>query len=255
MEQFELNGFYTLPQKRHFMEAIEKRVSCRHFEGPPSAPEWAALSYAASRCCLKGVRIVLGQCDDGFFKGALLEKSTFIGVTRFAALIADTREVHYKLKAGISGEAFVLLLTDNDIATCWVASSYKKKESPVLLKPEEELLCVIALGKPLLKNPPMQGKRKALTKIIKNEYISNWPKWALAAAEAVRVAPSHQNIQPWEMELSGETLSFYGRERQALEMGIALLHAEAAIGVPHVWESVNGERGLMARVTCTEAMV
>lgn len=250
---FQLNGFYTASQKRRFSGALLTRVSCRRYEGTLPTDKWSALCYAASRCTLKGVRIVLGGCDEGFFKAALLPQNSIAGATRFAALIADTRVEHHALLAGISGEAFVLTCQDNGIATCWVSQSYKKKECPIMLAPNEQLMCVIALGlqKPDGKEASPK-KRKPPERLVKEGRLFAYPPFARQAVEAVRLAPSHQNIQPWEMSFTGSTLFFYGQERHRLEMGIALLHAEAAITQKHVWRLAQGEKNLVATVQALE---
>lgn len=243
---FQLNGFFAPTQKRHLLAASEKRVSCRKFGGELSAAKWAAISYGAGRCCLEGVRFVLGACDEGFFKGALLQANAITGVTRFAALIADTTELDYMLKAGISGEAFVLLATDNDVATCWVTQSYKKKECPVMVKPEEQVIAIIALGNSV--QGALPKKRKAMERILKGASLSHLPDWAQQAALAVQNAPSYQNIQPWELSYKDDSLIFHGIERQKLEIGIAMLHAETAIEAPHCWLLAD-EKNVVAKVS------
>ncbi len=245
-ELFQLNGFYGASQKRRFVNAMEKRVSCRKFQGELSPAQWAAISYGAGRCCLKGIRMVLGACDEGFFKTTLMSQNSITGVTRFCALIADKRDKDYAVKAGISGEAFVLLATDNGIATCWSTQSYKKKECPIMTAPYEEVAAIIAVG--ISAQVPQQRKRKTVDRILKLSPISRLPDWAQQAVLAVQTAPSYQNIQPWELSFKEDTLFFHGIERQKLEIGVAMLHGEAAIQRPHQWETIEKERNLIAKV-------
>ena len=61
----------------------------------------------------------------------------------------------------------------------------------------------------------------------------SWPEWARAAAEAVRLAPSAVNRQPWRLTLVNERLVISrdnGQETpkvtKSLDCGIAMLHAE-----------------------------
>lgn len=248
-ERFELNGFYTAGQKKRFSSAMLTRFSCRKFTGPLSTTQWSALCYAAGRCCLKGVRMVLGACDEGFFKASLLPQNSIQGVRRFAALIADTRDPEHLIKTGISGEAFVLLAQDSGVQTCWVSQSYKKKECPVVTAPYEQVLCVIALG---LMDPEKESgtgrKKKPVERFARGGSVARWPDWAQKAAQAVRVAPSYQNLQPWDMAFEKEALLFFGIQRQKLEAGIALLHAEAALDARHEWTLGGPEKNLLARV-------
>ena len=227
------------------MEAMEKRVSCRKFGGELSTAQWAALSYAVGRCALKGIRFVLGACDEGFFKGALLQANAITGVTRFAALVADTTDKQYAVKAGISGEAFVLAATANGIATCFVTQSYKKKECPVMTAPNEEVIAIIALG--ISAQVASPKKRKAVERIYRGGAFSALPDWAQQAVLAVQMAPSYQNIQPWELSYKENALVFHGIERQRMEIGIAMLHAEAAMQRPHEW-LLSDEKNIVAKL-------
>lgn len=247
---FRLNGFYTEPQKKRFALAMDKRSACRAFSGSITPAQWADLSYSAQRCCLPSARIVLGMCDAGFFRAALLPQNAFTGVERFAALIADTREKHHALLAGISGEAFVLSAAAAGVGTCWVSQSYKKKDSPVRLTASEALLCVIALGPPAADAgiSVLSRKRKPVERLVRGGSVAGWPDWALQAVHAVRLAPSHQNAQPWELSRAGDTLFFYGADKQSLENGIAILHAEAVIPARHEW-TLGADRNIIAKVT------
>ncbi|MCL2866591.1 MAG: hypothetical protein FWF47_02390 [Clostridia bacterium] len=250
-EYLPVNGFYTDAQKRRFRETAPKRRSCRRFSGPPSIAQWSALCYAAQRCCIKGVRMVLGMCDPSFFRHSTLQPSIFTGVSRFAALIADTRCPNHTLLAGISGEAFVLTAADNGIGTCWVTHSYRQKDCPVTLEPYEKLLCVIALGcadrEEEARAEPR--KRRPIERFARNGSVTGWPEWALQIARAVREAPSYANGQPWQLSWAGNSLFFYGTDRYILENGIAVLHAEAALDTRHEWTAGGNERSLITRVT------
>ena len=251
IDRLPLNGFFTASQKRRFAAAAEERRSCRRFEGSLSISQWAALGYAAQRSCLPGVRIVLGMCDDSFFKVSLVEPNRFSGVKRFAGLVADMSDPFNVLLAGISGEAFVLAAADNGVSTCWVSQSYRKKESPITLASHEALLSVIALGCPAKPEKDIKINRvsKPVERCVRGGSIIKWPEWAKSIAMAVRLAPFHGSTQPWVLSHAGNTVFFYANDKYLLETGIAMLHAEAVIQRSHLWSLAGGEMNTQVKVT------
>ncbi len=227
-EKWRLNGFFTKTQLKRWQEQIPLRTSCRNFSAAPGVAQWTTLSYAAARLCLPGVRILLAACDESFFTPVLFGYGRIKGAVRFAAVVADTAVPRHLTHAGLSGEAFVLEAASCGVATCWVTGTYKKKESPVHLYPGEVLAAVIPLGvaaEP--KQEQVQRNRKPL-KWFLEDGGTDWPEFALAAARAVREAPSAVNRQPWKLRLSSQSLSFIGAPN-SLDTGIALLHMEAAL--------------------------
>ena len=227
-EKWRFNGFYTGSQLKRWREQIPKRVSCRHFSGVPNVSQWTTLSYAAARLCLPGVRILLAACDESFFTPVILNYGRIKGATRFAAIMADTAVKGHMTHAGISGEAFVLEAAACGVNTCWVAGTYRKKESPVHLYPGEVLAAVIPLG--LAAEPPKETVRR-LRKPLK-WYMEGggaaWPDEAQKAAAAVREAPSAMNRQPWKIRCGSQSISLMAAPN-SLDTGIALMHMEAAL--------------------------
>lgn len=77
---------------------------------------------------------------------------------------------------------------------------------------------------------------------------SSWPAWAREAAEAVRLAPSGKNRQPWRLRMDDDTLVLAlvtdGEYWTALiDCGIAALHAELGAlhaGVLGTWQRLAG---------------
>lgn len=247
-DKWRFNGFYNKAQLTRWHSAIQLRYACRAMAGAPTIPQWTALSFIAGRCCLPGVRLVLGECDPSFFTASLLPVARITGVRRFCAVIANNAVPMSHLHAGISGEAFVLEATANQVATLWVGGTFRKKECPVSLNPDESLHCIIALGLP--NGPltqPVSRKRKPLDKIC-SPSPDGWPPWALDAAQAVRAAPSSMNSQPWQLQYGGNSLGLYGPERQLVDLGIALMHMETALTAPHVWLPGQDKKEAVARV-------
>ncbi len=252
-EKWRFNGFYTGAQLKRWREQISKRVSCRNFSGVPTVSQWTTLSYAAARLCLPGVRILLAACDESFFTPVILNYGRIKGATRFAAVIADTAVQRYMTNAGISGEAFVLEAAACGVATCWVAGTYRKKESPVHLYPGEVLAAVIPIGiAAQTPEEPVRRIRKPFKWYMEGGG-EGWPEEALKAAAAVREAPSAMNRQPWKLRCGSQSISLMAAP-DSLDTGIALLHMEAALcDTRRQWVPDEGGRLPAARVLISES--
>jgi len=231
--------------KKRLLAAIERRVSCRSFAGGPSVAEWAALSYAAGRYSLPGARVVLAMAEESLFSGTLLGMGRITGCRAVAAVVASLGEPHSRLHSGILGEALCLEAVAMGLGCCWVSGSYKKKQLQLSLAPDETLMALIALGVPAVENTPDTRKRKPLEKLCQGD-PALWPEEVRRAAEMVQLAPSAMNMQPWRMALEHDCLRLEAPDRSQLDVGIALIHAEAALKTPHAWHYTS--LGAEARV-------
>ena len=234
MRACEIDRFYSPAQCSRWYAAISARVSCRRFQDELTAEMLTALHYTAARVCLPGVRIVLAECEDSLF----VRVPVFGGISgakRCACIFVNKEQPHAMTLAGISGEAFVLEAQSQNVATCWVSGTYRRKLVPAEPEEGEKLAALIALGIPESETSGMKRKRKALTDICLTP-PAEWPHWAYQAAEAVRQAPSAVNLQPWRLNYGQQTLRLLGKRTDSLDMGIAMLHMEASVGsLPHAW--------------------
>ena len=245
MEKWPFNNFFSKAQLLRYRQNIPFRKSCRAFSAPPNLEQWNILSYAAGRVCLPGVRIVLAHCDESFFTSAFLGLGRITGATRFAAILADTAQPHALLHAGISGEAFVLEALDCAVSSCWVAETYRKKENPVSPKNSEVVVAVIALGtaaQPI--TAPIKRKRKLFSKAEKKA-STLWPLALTQAEEAIDAAPSAMNKKPWQLTYENNQFTLLSKE--ALDLGIALLHGESALySEPRLWLWPNKNQDILS---------
>ena len=234
MEECPLNGFYSPAQRERYRQAIPGRYSCRAYKAGPDADQLAALHYAAARVCLPGVRIEIVPCPDRLFLHVPLV-DPIRGASHAAYFIADMDACLPRALAGISGEAFVLEAAALGVDTCWVSGTYRRGAVDADLAENERVVAVTPLGV-AEKEPPTARKRKKLADICTTP-PEKWPLWAYQAAEAVRRAPSAVNMQPWSLSYTQHTLRLLGRRADSLDMGIAMLHMEAAVGdALHLWQ-------------------
>lgn len=158
------------------------------------------------------------------------------------------------LEAGYVGEQYVLRATSLGLSTCWVGGMFrfKKLMGRLSIGPLEKVAAVIAVGWPMSKADPMAYlvhlfvKRKSLEQIADKSLLQS-AGWLQDAAQAVRVAPSAINRQPWFLSgTQGKVVLSPTRQGgfTYMDLGIAMVHFELAaehaghIGKWHVEEEL-----------------
>lgn len=234
-------------------DAIAQRTSRRRFDGTPVRAD--AIEQISAACQLvsepqDGVRAVLvDKAPDGVFTGLVGNYGAIVGATAFIAFVGPADS---DVEIGYVGEAAILAATAAGIETCWIAGSFDRDAAGafVELAEGEQVRAVTPLG-----HAPEQVRggerllhafvrpRRRLDLEVIAPGVRQWPQWARAAAEAVRLAPSGVNRQPWRLRMDGEALvvscvaeSRYWTAR--MDCGIACLHAELGAmhaGVSGAW--------------------
>ena len=239
-----IEKLFTPAQRKRLYEAIPARYSCRNYLGAPAPADWASLSYAAGRYELPGAQLLLHNVDPDIFTGIVLGYGKITGCSTVAVLCASMGTPHSRIHAGVLGEAFCLEAAALGLGTCWVGGTYKRKQLDLPLQSDETVLAIIAVGV-LAKGSAEGRKRKPLDRLCHGNPQA-WPEEILCAAKAVQLAPSALNLQPWEMKLTGRQFFIDTPDRQQLDLGIALCHAELALSTPHRWRLGDGRREPLA---------
>lgn len=236
---------FSIPRhlKPDLYRAIPERCSCRAFGDELSLAEWGELSYALGRLERPGVRIALLRVPEGLFTGTLLGMGRVTGGRACAAVITEGSSREHILSAGFAGEQLVLTAHQMGLGSCWIGTGFRRRDLEDRLRPGECLQAVIVLGHPLSSVQP-QRRRKPLEKLCEND-PALWPEELRAMAEAVRLAPSDMNSQPWQMRLEKDRFTLRFPEKALLEAGIALCHAECAAIQPHQWHISIGREILV----------
>lgn len=151
---------------------------------------------------------------------------------------------------GYLGEGFILEATRLGLGTCWIAGSFDHAGAADLvdLTPGEQVVAVTPLGYPardqaggerLLRTMVKASARLSVEKLAPG-ILDGWPRWAVSAVQAARLAPSGANRQPWRFRLDGDSLVMGRAEKlywtAPIDFGIARLHVE--LGAQH--EGVSG---------------
>jgi len=181
---------------------------------------------------------------DDIFANAIGFYGNIKGAPSFLAFIGDTSDPNMQEKTGYTGEAAVLEATALGLGTCWVALTYnvKKVKSLIKLENHEQLICVSPVGyttdKWSFEEKAYSGfgsnhRRKPLPTMVSGLSKAQRPDWAMAAAEAARLAPSAMNRQPWGFHIEEKSITVFIKERgpefnvaRRLDCGIAMLHIE-----------------------------
>lgn len=192
------------------------------------------------------------------FQGFSASYGIIKGLNSCIALVSSTKIENYKIKTGYYGEMLVLEATHRNLGTCWIGGTYNKKECQkyVDIKDEEELICVIAVGR-VLEDKTMREKlisqmgksRKSFDEILLEKDVDKIADWVKEGIEFVIKAPSAVNKQPVGYSLlSNEIKAYKTSEKhgyQDIDLGISMLHFElGARSKNHEgkWSFIKGEK-------------
>ena len=244
---------------RRWLDAIPVRHARRSYSGDPVAPaDLDALGALAARWTpWSDARVVLvREAPQSMFAGIV---GAYGGISHAPSALAFIGAGEGRAEeVGYTGEALVLEATARGLDTCWVAGLFSAHQTAEIvgLRAGERVYAVAALGhardavtvkERLLFAAGRSKHRRPLAEIAPG--YEAWPGWAQAAVEAVRLAPSAMNRQPWRFALAGDRLVLQlagietPRTSKHLDGGIAMLHAEVGAmgtGVSGRWELLDG---------------
>ncbi len=201
------------------------------------------------------------------------------GAQDYIAAIVEGGEKNLE-QLGYVLEKFILYAASIELGTCWMGGTFKKSEFAklVALQEDEILPIVTPVGHSGVKKSVVESfmrfavgsnHRKPWKELFFNESFSNpleekGEKEYLHALEAVRLAPSASNKQPWRILKKGEVYHFYLKpnkgygegffEIQRIDMGIAMCHFEMMLqelGIKGIWrvekpqEEISGVENLV----------
>lgn len=271
---FEGEGRVITPERvERWLKAVPLRHSRRSYTGEPvpSGSLDALESLAASFRPWSRVRAVLvREAPASVFLGIVGSYGGISGAPSAIVLVGE-KDVPGE-RIGYVGEALVLEATALGLDTCWVGGFFSAAATRRLVSMEdgERVHAIIALGhaqqqvsrkERVLFGQGRAKHRRALEEIAGG--AEGWPTWVRQGLEAVRVAPSAMNRQPWRFSYDEGServpesivVSFDGPDApkisKRLDCGIAMLHFELGVmaeGVRGTWESLDSPQ--VARYEC-----
>lgn len=241
---------------KSWYDAIFLRHSQRRYSGEVPNDEVTA---RIERVCndfrpFPGARAVLVR-DSGkdVFKGAVGELFYKVKETPYyIAFIGDMKAPNVQAITGYLGEGVILEATALGLNTCWVGGFYRREpvKEQVNLKDGERVLGITPIGYSKKETDRVgvsskQYRRKNLEKLVLSGDVDD-KKWVRTALEAVRIAPSAANRQPWRFNISADTITVSSNSKREgirvsrkLDCGIAMLHLELGArveGIDGSWE-------------------
>ncbi|MFW9810338.1 MAG: nitroreductase family protein [Candidatus Thorarchaeota archaeon] len=249
-------------------EAIFLRHSHRKYSG--EVPNDKLIDRIERVCSdfkpFQGARAVLVK-DSGkdVFKGAVGE--FFYKVTEtpyYIVFIGDMGVLDVQAITGYLGEGIILEATALGLNTCWVGGFYRQEGimKHIDLRDDERILGITPVGYSKDENDRVgvsskPYRRKEVEKLILSGEIED-KNWVRSAVEAVRVAPSAGNRQPWRIEIQEDSISISTNSKRKdfrisrrLDCGIAMLHLELGAlsnNVPGHWEFLENPQVARYRI-------
>jgi hypothetical protein len=241
--------------------AVAERRSRRAFSGVRPTDEQLDLIEATAREFrpFADARVLLVRdVPDTFFTGLVGSYGKVSGARSALVFIADATSATGGEHCGYTGEGAVLEAGALGLTTCWLAGSFSRSTvtAAVALEPGEIVRAISPVGTPLTQPSATERRLFGATKPKRRRSLdeiapghAEWPRWAVAGAEAARIAPSAMNRQPWRfrMEDGSAVVSSASMPTPVasprLDCGIAMLHFELGArseGCDGAWEPLAG---------------
>lgn len=183
----------------------------------------------------KDLHIQLITDEPEAFDSAMAHYGKFTGVRSYIALVGKRRK-DLQEDLGWCGERIALKAQMLGLNTCWVALTFSRKKAPIDLRPDEKLVCVIALGYGATAGSA--HKSKPLESLC--HAYEPMPPWFRKGMEAALLAPTAMNQQKFRFTLTEPNLvkaQSTGGFYSGLDLGIVKYHFEVGAGKENfVWQ-------------------
>lgn len=233
------------------METIMKRISTRNFleeELDDKSQELVKHIISLENDSVFGHTFEVQLVDQRFMKKNKVKRIGTYGVItgKPSYLFAGVEDNYQSLvDYGFNLEKMVLDLTENNLQTCWLGGSFSRRTLFKLYKLSNELVipAVVAVGKKSEKKSFVQNlmgsnyhNRKSFKELfyLGEAFVPLEPQEAgqyFEPLEALRMAPSAMNGQPWRATVKGDKVHFYCDSTNMskvkyVDMGIGFSHFE-----------------------------
>ncbi len=244
-------------------ETMFRRKSCRAFNGEPLAAEHMAMlkgvGHSAPRLGERRVRFAFIEGvaqTEALLKGLVGSYGKTKGAS--ALMVGIVQSGPYAEESlGFTMEYLILEATRHNIGSCWMSGTFDRRRvaAELTLAQGEKIPVVAPIGYPaekpglsqsLLRTVAGSDRRKPLSEIV---FADQWGGSAdalltdrpelMKLAEAVQIAPSALNRQPWRLIVTPSRTSLWmANGAGGLDAGIAMAHwaiAAQEMSVPGSW--------------------
>lgn len=206
-------------------EAMQARHSVRSYQDKEIEPGIIeVLQNEIAKCNQEnGLSIQLIVNDPVVFKGLLPQVAGFRGASNYLALVGPIDNVSEE-ELGYYGQHLVVKAQQLGLNTCWVGATFNRKKCQAVVKENEMLTCVIAIGYGTTQGEP--HKTKPMTELCKVD--QEMPAWFARGMEAAMLAPTAMNKQNFLIELKDNQAHFSIKESKfsQIDLGIVRYHFE-----------------------------
>lgn len=181
-----------MENREEIMDIMRARHAVRSYQETPIEEAVVVRLQEEMEFCNKesGLHIQLVTQEPHAFGSFLTHYGLFSGVRNYMALVG-TDDAVMQEKAGYYGQRLVLDTQRLGLNSCWVAGTFSRKKTPVVILPGEALFCVIPVGYGKTAGKPHRSR--------KNTDVSNLdetsPSWFKDGVEAALLAPTALNRQ------------------------------------------------------------
>lgn len=170
-------------------------------------------------------------------------KQTFKGIAKLYAKVkaphylafTSEKKEGYLENIGFIGEQIILKMTKLGIGTCWVGSPIDQQvfSNITQVKNNQSYVILIAFGYPETELLSITNRKR----LKKEEFVSgNIDDIHTPILEALNIAPSAVNSQPWRVVIEGNTWHLYLNWKNALNKKIlyTMNQIDMGIGISHI---------------------
>ena len=164
-------------------------------------------------------------------------------------VITSNEGDNYLENVGFIGQEIILKLTSLGLATCWVENLLNRRDIEEIINIKDEVdedgeiieekiakpLAIIALGYPKDGVELFRNKETKINRKSKKDISKNMKGKIEIVLDAVRLAPSFENLQPWKIYKKNQNIMFYQPKQKKkytilskISMGIFIKHFEIA---------------------------
>ncbi len=214
---------------KEFYDVLFKRRSVRHYDDALTLTEAALAGVRAPR-----VQLIALEGRIKFYFQIVRRQETTARFGQYCLLFYSEKKPHYLVNAGYILEQMDLYMQQNNIGVCWYGLAKPQEKT----RGELHYVIMLAFGKSrpdVFRTETAQFNRKALSEIWQGDFDADVP-------EAVRLAPSACNTQPWLVKSADNTLTVYRNKKvqsfipaallsyfNAIDIGIFLCFLETAL--------------------------
>lgn len=212
----------------NILEAIELRHSVRRYLDKEIENDIVEvlIDYIIQCNHQSGLHVQLILNEPQAFSSKLATYGMFTNVNNYIAIVGK-KDKDLEETVGYYGEKIVLKAQQLGLNTCWVALTYSKSKTKIVVNEDEKLYIVIALGYGESQGHPHKSKK--FKQVVKGDHH---PDWFIKGVEAALKAPTAVNQQNFIFSIEGNHVSvkpglgFYSK----IDLGIVKYHFEIGAG-------------------------